>query len=146
MKKSPERGFSNIEGMEMNAPLPLFNSLDSSSQDLLVRHLQLVIKANETLNLTRIDTQEEGMLLHIEDSLTGLEEVSEAPSGLYGDLGSGAGFPGIPLAIATGRETVLIDSRQKKMLAVEEMIRELGLSNQIRTFGGRAELLARTER
>ena len=109
MMKSPERGFSNIEGMEMNTPLPLFDSLDGSSQDLIVRHLNLVIKANETLNLTRIDTAEEGMLLHIEDSLTGLEEVSEAPSGLYGDLGSGAGFPGIPLAIATGRETVLID-------------------------------------
>ena len=81
----------------------------------------------------------------MEDSLAGLEELNKAPSGLFGDLGSGAGYPGIPLAIATGRKTMLIDARKKKMDAVNTIIRQLGLSDQISVYAGRAELLARTQ-
>lgn len=123
----------------------VFESLPKSKQDLIQEHLMLVIKANEKINLTRIDSFEEGMILHVEDSLAGLSELNEAPEGLYGDLGSGAGFPGIPLAIATGRQTVLVDARKKKMQTVAGMIDTLGLANQIETFAGRAELLARTQ-
>ena len=123
----------------------VFESLPKSKQDLIQEHLMLVIKANEKINLTRIDSFEEGMILHVEDSLAGLNELNEAPEGLYGDLGSGAGFPGIPLAIATGRQTVLVDARKKKMQTVAGMIDTLGLANQIGTFAGRAELLARTQ-
>ena len=79
-------------------------------KQLIRKHLELVLEANETTNLTRIDTFDEGMLLHVEDSLAGLDEVKQAPPGLYGDMGTGGGYPGIPLAIMTKRETVLIDS------------------------------------
>ena len=129
----------------MIASTPLFDSLSFEQQRLMKRHLELVIEANDKVNLTRIDTWEEGMLLHVEDSLTALEELDAAPSGPYGDLGSGAGYPGIPLAIATGRKTMLVDSRQKKMQIVSGIIAELGLSDQIETYAGRAELLARTQ-
>ena len=91
-----------------------FDSLPSQQQELIKRHLDLVIEANKTMNLTRIDTVEEGMLLHVEDSLVGLDELNQAPDGLYGDLGTGAGYPGIPLAIASGRETTLIESKSIK--------------------------------
>lgn len=125
--------------------MQLFDSLTSEQQSLIKQHLALVIEANKTTNLTRIDTTEEAMLLHVEDSLVGLKELGEAPDGLYGDLGSGAGYPGIPLAIATNRRTTLIDSRQKKMIILDEIIAELGLSNQITTYAGRAEFLARKQ-
>ena len=125
--------------------MELFDSLSLEQQAVINKHLELVMEANKTTNLTKIDTFEEALLLHVEDSLTGLKELEEAPVGLFGDLGSGAGYPGIPLSVATGRQTVLIDSRQKKMKILDGIIREIELSHQIETYAGRAELLARTQ-
>ena len=123
-----------------------FETLTIEQQDLIKRHLQLVIEKNREINLTRIDTLKEGMILHVEDSLVALPEVNDSIEGLLGDLGSGAGYPGIPLAIATGRNSMLVDARQKKMVAVKDIIDELGIGDQVETFSGRAELLARTHR
>lgn len=120
-----------------------FNTLTPKQRKLILRHLDLVIEANKKVNLTRIDDYESARLLHIEDSLSALPELSAAPKGLYGDLGTGAGFPGIPLSIASNRQSLLIDARKKKIKMLEEMIDELGLNQQIETFAGRAELLAR---
>lgn len=125
--------------------MPQFDQLTPEQQNLIKRHLELVIEANKTTNLTRIDNIDDAMLLHVEDSLVGLDELNEAPDGLYGDLGTGAGYPGIPLAIATGRKTTLIDARLKKTLVLDDIIEELGLSEQVTTYAGRAELLARTQ-
>ena len=109
-----------------------------------MKHLNLVIEANKSINLTRIDNVDEGMILHIEDSLKGVDFLNDAPAGLYGDMGSGAGFPGIPLAVTTGRDTVLIDARVKKVKVLDSFIQELGLRN-VTTFAGRAELLAKKQ-
>ena len=111
------------------------------NSELLNKHLDLVVKANETTNITRIVSWESAQVLHIEDSLSALSEFETAPEGLYGDLGSGAGFPGIPIAIETGRETVLVESVKKKAALLEQFAQELGLSN-ITVFPGRAEELA----
>ena len=108
---------------------------------LLQKHLDLVIAANETTNITRIVSRESAQILHIEDSLSALPEFEQAPAGLYGDLGSGAGFPGIPIAIETGRETVLVESVKKKAIILEGFATELGLNN-VKVFPGRAEELA----
>ncbi len=109
---------------------------------LIKRHLELVIEANKTTNITRITSWEEGMLLHVSDSLIGLEEMNEAPSGWYADLGTGAGYPGIPLAIETGRKTLLVDSVGKKTAILDKIIAELEL-NTVDTYTGRIEDLAR---
>ncbi len=111
------------------------------NQELITKHLELVIEANKTTNITRISSFEEGMVLHVEDSLSGLPEINECPEGLYGDMGSGAGFPGIPLAIETGRPTVLIDSVGKKAVLLQKFADELGLVN-VSSYGGRLEELA----
>lgn len=111
-------------------------------EDLLQRHLELVIEANKTTNITRISSWEDGMLLHVEDSLIGLPELSAAPEGWYADIGSGAGYPGIPLAIETGRRTLLVDSVGKKTAILDGFIEELGLNN-VSTYTGRIEDLAR---
>lgn len=119
----------------------ILEMLDIDKQEKIRAYLELVIEKNKELNLTRIDTKEKGMLLHIEDSLSCLEEFKRQ-EGEFLDIGTGGGFPGVPLAIATGRTGVLIDSVQKKARAVQEMIEKLELENQIQARGIRSEELA----
>ena len=116
--------------------------LNADRKVLIDRYLEAILEVNKTLNLTRIEDSEEARLLHVEDSLSGLEELKAAPDGLYGDLGSGGGFPGVPLAITSGRQTILVDSVKKKMAAVASVVDELGLASQINTYDGRIEDLA----
>ena len=123
--------------------MSVFNTLAPWQQSLIRDHLKLVIEANQTINLTRIDSIDEGMLLHVEDSLAAINELNDAPDGLMGDLGSGAGYPGVPLAVASGRQTLLVDSRKKKMDTVDGILHTLELDRQINVYAGRAELLAR---
>ena len=112
-------------------------------QELLEKHLSLVIDANTRTNITRIDTWDQGWLLHVEDSLVGLPEVQDAPAGKLADLGSGAGYPGIPLAITTDRDVTLVESVGKKASLLAAFADELSLSNRVTVFSGRAEELAR---
>ena len=62
-------------------------------------------------------------------------------SGSGGSSGGG-GFPGIPLCVLTGRETLLVDSVKKKVRALEPVAEELGVGNRLSTYGGRIEDLA----
>lgn len=112
---------------------------EDQTMSLMRRYLDSILEANKVTNLTRITDGEQARLLHIEDSLVGLPEVNEAPTGLYGDLGSGGGFPGVPLALATGRKTLLVDSVKKKMAIVQSALDDLSLSEQISTSSERIE-------
>lgn len=112
---------------------------EDQTMSLMQRYLDSILEANKVTNLTRITDGEQARLLHIEDSLVGLPEVNEAPTGLYGDLGSGGGFPGVPLALATGRKTLLVDSVKKKMAIVQSALDDLSLSEQISTSSERIE-------
>lgn len=116
---------------------------DSQQSALLEKHLQLVLEANSSTNITRITDWNQGQLLHIEDSLVGLSEVEAAPDGLLADMGSGAGFPGIPLAITTGRNTTLIESVGKKAALLQDFVSQLGLEETVRVYSGRTEELAK---
>lgn len=109
---------------------------------LLDLHLQLVIEENKITNLTRIIDWDSAQILHIEDSLVGLPEIQGAPSGRYLDMGTGAGFPGIPIAIMTGRETVLADSVGKKTKALDRIINALNIVSYVSTYNGRIEELS----
>lgn len=114
-----------------------------NESQLIDRYLDIILEGNKTTNLTRIDSKEKAQLLHIEDSLVALPETEGAPEGLYGDLGTGGGFPGVPIAIMTGRQAVLVDSVRKKVAIVEKAVEKIGLSGQISTYSGRIEDLAR---
>lgn len=116
--------------------------LSIEQRRLLDLHLELVLQENQRANLTRILDWEQGQLLHIEDSLFGLPELYGAPEGPYADLGTGGGFPGVPLAICSSRETVLVDSIAKKTQALDRIIDQLGLSGVVSTYTGRTEELA----
>ena len=109
------------------------------NEGLISAYLDAFLEVNKVINLTRITAYEQANLLHVEDSLAALGELEAAPEGLYGDLGSGGGFPGVPLALASGRQTVLVDSVKKKMRAVEGILTELGVDGQISTYDGRIE-------
>lgn len=66
---------------------------------------------------------------HITDSLRALRWVASAASGPCVDVGSGAGLPGIPLAIASDRPWRLVEPRHKRAAFLEEVVRELGLDS-----------------
>lgn len=110
-------------------------------QNLLEEHLKLVLEANKITNITAIRDYDEGWRLHVLDSFDGLPELEAAPAGPFADMGSGAGYPGIPLAIETGREALLIDSVQKKAKILESFIETLGLSN-VSVSGERIETVS----
>ncbi len=123
-----------------------FEKLDSAKQAMIENYLDLLLEKNNELNLTAIKSKSEGMILHIEDSLSALPYFEDSPEGLYGDIGTGGGVPGIPLAIASGRKTLLVDSSKKKMKAVSEILTKLGLQEQISVCDLRVEELALQKR
>lgn len=93
----------------------------------LERLLVLLDKWNHVYNLTAIRDPSESVSHHILDSLAVAEFL---PEGRLADVGSGAGFPGIPLALACPqRQVVLIDSSQKKAAFMQQAVLELGLGN-----------------
>lgn len=110
----------------------------------LLKHLDLVIEKNKVLNLTRIESFESALILHIEDSLSAFKTFSQFP-GNFLDIGTGAGFPGVPLGITSGKSGVLLDSVKKKATAVDEFLDQLGLKAQLSTCGLRSEELAQKQ-
>ena len=104
------------------------------SSDVLTKclqHLDLVLEANQSMNLTRILNVEDALVLHILDSLVLLPYINMAPQGSLLDMGTGAGFPGIPLTIASKRHAVYIDSVGKKINAVNSFIESLGIKHAV---------------
>ena len=103
----------------------------------LAEYLRLVLEANERFNLTAVRAFSDAVWLHLIDSLLGLSVVEAAQEGRLVDLGSGAGFPGVPLLVATGRPGFLVESVRKKARFLEEATSALGI--QARILAGRAE-------
>lgn len=88
--------------------------VSQQGQEALVLHLEAVLEANEAFNLTAVRNLADAVELHVVDSLMAAPEVLAAPGGELADLGSGAGYPGIPLALVVGRTTTLVESVGKK--------------------------------
>lgn len=111
---------------------------EKEKEALYKKHLDLVLKANKIHNLTNITSYDEAYIMHVEDSLFSVKEIGKN-NGKMIDLGSGAGFPGIPLAIKTGFETTLVESVGKKADCLKTFIYELGLQSQIFVSNSRIE-------
>ncbi len=121
-------------------------SLTDDQLNQLTLFYQLLLSWNEKMNLTRITNQEEVYLKHFYDSLTLYKEIKLETVDTLCDVGSGAGFPGIVLKIAFPNLNItLIDSLQKRVNYLNEVIKELKLSN-IRAIHMRCEDYARVNR
>ena len=126
--------------------------IDEAQASKMLQHLDLVIEKNKEINLTRITDPDDAITLHVVDSLLLAPSVTKIgekqkrrPKVL--DIGTGAVYPGVPLHIATGCKTTLIDSVGKKINAVDEFIDRLGLDREhIEALHTRAEELAKDRR
>ncbi|GIW25801.1 16S rRNA (guanine(527)-N(7))-methyltransferase RsmG [Meiothermus sp.] len=106
------------------------------------RFFELLTHANQTLNLTAIRDEEGIVLKHFVDSLTCLIYPGFVDGLSVIDVGTGAGFPGLPLAIVRPKiHFDLLDATQKKVGFVARVIQDLELSNA-QALWGRAETLA----
>ncbi|HET8587268.1 MAG TPA: 16S rRNA (guanine(527)-N(7))-methyltransferase RsmG [Candidatus Limnocylindria bacterium] len=107
------------------------------------RYVELLLEANQRLNLTRVVAAPEVARLHLLDALAALPLLDAAAPSRVVDLGSGGGVPALPLAIAR-RDVAwtLVDSVGKKAAALRSFVTELGLPN-VEVVAERAELLGR---
>jgi 16S rRNA (guanine527-N7)-methyltransferase len=111
-------------------------NLDGDQAGKLFQHYQLLRRWNERISLTSITRMEEVVLRHIGESLAVAKAIGPG-TGAVVDIGSGAGFPGIPVAVyCPCREVTLVESVGKKAIFLKEAGR--GMSN-VRVFGGRFE-------
>ena len=102
-----------------------------------------LLEVNSHTNLTTITDPAEIELKHFKDSLTVLDYIKEGDKVL--DIGAGAGFPGIPLRIEKDFDLTLIDSVNKKVNFMNEVIEKLDLKNA-RAIHTRAEDFAKDHR
>ena len=117
--------------------------LSDEQLEQFLTYYEMLIEKNKVMNLTAITDFDEVLEKHFEDSLSLIQAVDLEKSQAVIDLGTGAGFPGIPLKIAfPNLQITLADSLNKRILFLDDVIRELGLTG-IDTVHGRAEDLAK---
>jgi 16S rRNA (guanine527-N7)-methyltransferase len=117
-----------------------FIKLDETRLWAISTYINLLLKWNARINLTAIREPIEIVQRHFGESLFAAKSLldQKLPHTAI-DLGSGAGFPGVPFALlAPDVQVTLIESQQKKATFLKELVRALGLSN-VKVFGDRAE-------
>jgi len=114
---------------------------DEKKSEQLYKYMTLILEWNEKINVTAIKDEKEFIVKHFIDSLTINKFISNTDRVL--DIGTGAGFPGIPLKIYnTEKDFSLIDSVNKKITVLNDVIEKLKLPN-IEALHIRAEDLAK---
>lgn len=109
-------------------------SLSPGAAEQLLAYLDVMLAANERLNLTAIRDRDDALVRHLLDSLSIVpiwhDLAGAAPPSRLLDLGTGGGFPGAPLAVVWPEtRALLIDGTGKKVRAVAECLAEAGIGN-----------------
>ncbi len=100
-------------------------------------YLNFLLEYNEKVNLTAVTDEDEVILKHFVDSCLGADLIK--PNARCADIGTGAGFPGVPLAILREDISVLlIDALNKRLVFLNELKQKLGLTN-VETLHSRSE-------
>lgn len=103
------------------------------------RYFEILVEVNQVMNLTAITEEDQVAVKHFTDSLTLLPYLERTGAQSLADIGTGAGFPGIPLKIACpALQVTLIDSLEKRVGFLNRVIEELGLEG-ISAIHARAE-------
>ena len=93
---------------------------------------ELLIEQNKTMNLTAITEPDEVVIKHFADSISLLSAVSPEENAKILDLGTGAGFPGIPILITRPDiRLTMVDSTAKKLRDVADTVEKLGLDAEV---------------
>lgn len=118
-------------------------SLTEHQIEQFMKYYEILTEWNSFMNLTTIKEFDEVMLKHFIDSLTIVKAYDMQGVKALVDIGTGAGFPGIPIKIVFPHiKVVLLDSLRKRLDFLDKVISELGLT-EIETLHGRAEDFAK---
>jgi 16S rRNA (guanine527-N7)-methyltransferase len=130
-----ERGLEAIPAADLIA--------DAAALDLIADHVRLLLAWNAAINLTAIREPADIAREHVLDSLAAVPLMRSAGVDEFLDIGSGAGFPGLPLAaVLPARRALLVESIGKKARFLETAIAATGLGDRVAVAAARAEALA----
>lgn len=117
-------------------------AINQEQSRLMILYMEKLLVMNEKINVTRITDEDEFIEKHLIDSLTCLQFIDKKNKSIL-DIGTGGGFPGVPLAIMLPDvEITMMDATGKKLKVIENICQEIGIRN-VEFLHGRAEEFGR---